>query len=375
MLDEKQHEISSLDSLRGALSLTVVIAHAWATFAVPSGIGGIEILSLAARVAVLCFFVLSGFVISLSISSNIKRHVTFDALDFGLARIFRIIPPLLAIIALTAAIEGMLRMTGMAVAESELSVRHEFASSTRSQIIALLTLCIHGDLAGGNLNGPLWSLAFEIQFYVVAGLFSAMCFARQWVIRGSALVALVLFVYLSIDKLPKLDLQTLSYLSFVVGVIAFHMKTLSKRACAATVMVLVSIGTSLAMAEGHRADIELSSKLILAQLCVSGVAGVLVVSLYRNSNITFFEGMARYSYTMYIGHFPILLATYLLTERYLKTSAAAPYIMVAASTIIVIWVTRIIGLLTERPKQQRSLLKSLLKSSFRGLRLPYRKSE
>lgn len=375
MLDAKHHEITSLDSLRGALSLTVVIAHTWATFAVPSGIGGIDVLSWAARVAVLCFFVLSGFVISLSISSNIKRHTVFDPLEFALARIFRIIPPLLAIIVLTAALEEMLRMAGMTTAESELSVRHEFASSTRSQIIALLTLCIRGDLAGGNLNGPLWSLAFEIQFYVVAGLISAMCFARQWFTRGKALLALIVFVYLSIDKLPKLDLQTLSYLSFVVGVMAFHLKKLSKQACVVTMIVLASVGTSLVIAEGHRVDIELSSKLIFAQLCVSGLAGVLVISLYRNASITFLEGMARYSYTMYIGHFPILLAIYLLTERYLKTSSVTPYIMVAVSTFIVVWVSRTIGLLTERPKQQRELAKSLVTSSLGGMKLPFRKSE
>ena len=111
-MSDRQHiKIASLDALRGVLALIVVSAHAWQTFILPvqNEKWQSDLFGLSARFAVLAFFCLSGYVIALSASTNIKNNGHFKAGDFALSRFFRIYPPLLIVIAATLLMSAVLK--------------------------------------------------------------------------------------------------------------------------------------------------------------------------------------------------------------------------------------------------------------------------
>src|SRR5438132_224703 len=154
--------------------MVVVAAHAWQIFVRPLDNGavtwGTYVFGLGARVAVLAFFCLSGFVITLSIAENTRRHPAFDPLAYLSARAFRIAPPLLVVIALTFVTQVVLIMAGYNFVPARYAARAVFITDPIEQLTALGSLCLSGELTGRWLNGPLWSLTYEIRLYVIAGL-------------------------------------------------------------------------------------------------------------------------------------------------------------------------------------------------------------
>ena len=144
-------KIPGLDSLRGVLSLVVVIAHSWQVFIHPLDRNDsllLYIFSLSARFSVLAFFCLSGFVIALSIDQNRSRHGSFRISDYFLARVFRIVPPLLVVFAITFLMQLILMRVGAEIVGSTTAARQIFVTDVSDQFKALRTLCIKGDLAG-----------------------------------------------------------------------------------------------------------------------------------------------------------------------------------------------------------------------------------
>ena len=87
--------------LRGIAAIIVLIVHAiqlyW--FRLIGSSNEIALISgLFGRHAVLLFFLLSGYLITLSILTNIIRNQRFDWTEYAAARIARIYPPLIGAI-------------------------------------------------------------------------------------------------------------------------------------------------------------------------------------------------------------------------------------------------------------------------------------
>lgn len=88
----------TLDAIRGVAAQAVVIGHTGAIVFAPST--AVTVMGLFASIAVLVFFVLSGYVIAKSVSSEIKRTGDFKWLDFAIRRAGRIMPPYMLTIAI-----------------------------------------------------------------------------------------------------------------------------------------------------------------------------------------------------------------------------------------------------------------------------------
>lgn len=167
-------KIDSLEGTRAVLSMVVFLAHSWLSFIGP--LDGAEVTtfsrvaSTASTLAVTCFFVLSGYVIALSILANRERNDgVFKPLDYFAARCFRILPPLLATMGLCWLLAAGLGLVGSTATDIVGAERQRFVVSPLPQLVALVSVTILGELEGG-INGPLWSLLWEIRFYVFAGL-------------------------------------------------------------------------------------------------------------------------------------------------------------------------------------------------------------
>jgi peptidoglycan/LPS O-acetylase OafA/YrhL len=177
---------SVMDALRGISALAVACVHAFQIFLIPYfGIGSAShtLTSLVATHAVTTFFIVSGFMICISVFKHRNEDGTFRSLDFAEARILRIYPPLIAAILVTIAVYLLISGFGLHGSDScrlggELDVVRERAKLEWSALPSTFFL-LYGAVPNTpppiNMDGPLWTLGYEWWCYVLVFL----C-ARHW---------------------------------------------------------------------------------------------------------------------------------------------------------------------------------------------------
>lgn len=146
----KVSRLAALDGLR-ALAVLLVIGYHAAPEWVPGGYVGVDV-----------FFVLSGFLITALLLSELRRDGRVRLRRFWVRRLRRLAPALVVMVAATSALT--------------LAVGHETAAGLRSQMLGALTwtsnwVQIHEGWSYADEGIPpllnhLWSLAIEEQFYI-----------------------------------------------------------------------------------------------------------------------------------------------------------------------------------------------------------------
>jgi peptidoglycan/LPS O-acetylase OafA/YrhL len=357
-----------LDSLRGILAVIVVSAHAWQIFGVPAGLEGAgwiaTVTGLAARVSVLAFFTLSGYVIAASVAANVAAHGSFRADQFALARAFRISVPLVAVILMTVVLEAMLRALDATTATAPEAARKTFRTDPLGQLRALYTLCVRGELTGAWLNGPLWSLTYEIRLYVVSGLLAVVLCGSGWI--GRAAAGILLYVYLSaIDAFGSaVDLQKVSFAAFLCGAIAYRFRQAPTRYLLGVAMLaLTAAAARLLAVRGSVVEGLDKDPLVLAAQVAAFIAfAIAVVLIGRGPAWRVLQGAGSYSYTLYIGHFPLLLAAYFACENFARgLLGLAVVVFTAIAAFFLTWmILARAGLWLEGPHQQREASEAVL---------------
>lgn len=178
--------LKALDALRGVLAVCVLFGHArwllWAGHAEWFASSPqwweypLAFASAAFRYgyeAVMVFFVLSGFFIHLPIARDISGGGSgvLDIRDFARRRFLRLVPPYALALIITLIVDTLGRSiypalyearTGDPLLDSNVAVMNY---TTESVLPALLLL--PGSLGSHyGTNGPLWSLAFEVLYYL-----------------------------------------------------------------------------------------------------------------------------------------------------------------------------------------------------------------
>jgi peptidoglycan/LPS O-acetylase OafA/YrhL len=304
----------SLDSLRGMLALFVVAAHSWQIFSYPYvGETWANLLfGFPARAAVLWFFCLSGYVIANSIHGNISSNGTFDPKEYAMSRILRIVPPFLGVVALTSLFSVILTYVDGRNVSMMSAARPSFIADPLGQITALLTLTLVGDLTGKLVNGPVWSLVYEIRLYVIAGL---VALVWQWARPRRTVVLGILIAYIVFLGIPGFRLWFLTYLAFGFGVVAYVFRRISRRNLIVSLIVLIPLVSLL----GYRASffsmaaLDSAMPWLFFQCATSMVFALLLIAVSRTS-LRF--QVSNYSYTLYILHFPLFLFIFFLMHRY-----------------------------------------------------------
>jgi peptidoglycan/LPS O-acetylase OafA/YrhL len=163
-----------LDGLRGLSALVVAVSHAAVLPLSAQHPEIVHCLGLAARAAVLIFFVLSGHVIVGSILA-MHRSGGFAPLVYAVNRFARVYPPFLLAVAI-AWLVAMLRSQGAIPAQPALMAEPLATSATAlARDVAFL---FGNGTPAQNVNAPLWSLRIEVICYAVAGL-AAAAFAAK----------------------------------------------------------------------------------------------------------------------------------------------------------------------------------------------------
>ena len=364
-------KVDAYDGLRGVLSLVVVAGHAWQTIVSSQGHSlswAQHLFGLSARMAVLAFFCLSGYLIAMSVAENRRRHAAaFDSGEYVEARIFRIVPPLLLVIALTVAMELALVTMGSSTSSQPAAARQSFATSAAEQIAALATLSIFGSLTGNWLNGPLWSLVYEIQLYVIVGLLGVICFGARQLHRVAALIALAF--YLDAIGMPgqtfPYTLQCLAFSCFGLGVAAFAARHQMRTWMSWSVVAACSVAAgftwfNLAPADGLD-KLDTSRQWLFVQVLVAGACAFSLPLLVGVQWLKRISVTGAFSYTLYIAHFPLLLAIYMLLFNNARWSLTGPvaWMTAAVAGIAVIVACMWIGRWVEQPAAQRRWFRAM----------------
>lgn len=181
-----------IDWLRFGAALGVLICHVrssnwvdWVNLA-PSNKGTLSALFFALTRPsveyVVIFFVLSGFLVGGKLLERVLLG-SFDLRIYAIDRFTRVWVPLIPALALTALIE--------IIAGHRLSYRDLGASLVGTQGVL-------GNCFGGN--APLWSLAYEIWFYVLAGAWGIIMVRHKRQYGAFSLFGISLMVFMILDS-------------------------------------------------------------------------------------------------------------------------------------------------------------------------------
>jgi peptidoglycan/LPS O-acetylase OafA/YrhL len=284
------------DAWRGGSSIVVMLAHTIHIFA-PGPFSGLA--SVVGAASVMAFFVLSGFFIHKSLM-GCMRPSGFNIVAFARARVNRIVLPFLVCLMLTIALYFLAPYVFA-------SGSHAFINPTARPDFSLdglgSTALFVNEFLGSTLsaNGPLWSLSYEVWYYtflaasglVVTGsragwlaapfLVAAAALNHAFAILGVVWVAgCVLSICHSSNRLQRMSALRLPM--FVLAMIlAAHLLVTPTSRYGMTLFEL-AFGTWFAL---HLARVLQSAP--------------------NNLSVRTLAVTARFSYTLYLTHFPVLL--------------------------------------------------------------------
>lgn len=314
---EATKRLEELDSVRGLAALSVVFLHLRidvlnAAGPDPSALHARVMEYLfkpvtAGREAVLLFFVLSGFVLSLpAIESHAQRYPVFLV-----RRIFRIYIPYLATVVL--AVLGSLWLFGNIPIDWHLIGQH---------VIML------GQFDTDRYNMPIWSLVYEMRISLIFPLLCFLVLKMRPMRSLMAAVSLYTCAIAARKLIPALStfdpvFETLHYAVLFVagnylarerGRIAEILSSLSKGAKVAIALLatfLYIYGRTLWLETAHRVTRHtLSSS--ADWVTAAGAAGLMVLSMNSAGlkRVLLWDpihNLGKISYSLYLLHYPICL--------------------------------------------------------------------
>jgi peptidoglycan/LPS O-acetylase OafA/YrhL len=278
LVKTKTRPINNLDILRSFAVLIVVTAHSIAVTNL-RGAGGIE--NRLGRLGVLFFFVHTALVLMMSMQrSQGRRWVT----RFYISRVFRIYP--LSILCVAAVL--FFRVPPI--------LNKLFVSPSIPNFIANLALI--QNLPGfSSVSGPMWSLPFEVQMYLLLPFIFVM--VRRYGSRGAAVISALAVVIAFLDMGLRGPRMAQFFPCFMGGVLAYS--NLNRKAIIPAWLWPASLITILVI--GYASGIS-----PLIQWCICLTLGA-IIPAYKD----FADGcisklahtIARYSYGIYLCHMPL----------------------------------------------------------------------
>jgi peptidoglycan/LPS O-acetylase OafA/YrhL len=305
-----------IDWLRFGAAMLVVVCHArgynwvdWGKLSPADHTRALQLFFLATRPAgewVIVFFALSGFLVGGKvIEQSLKK--TFDPLKYAIDRVTRIWLPLIPALIFTAAIECYLG----------------FGFNWVGMLGNLAALQgVTCEVFGHNV--PLWSLSYEIWFYVLAGC-AALVVAKSgnafWPFMGIAL-SFIVFTQLTVNYLNCWALGAFAYflvsrritgLGFIGLLLAFLGLVISQLQSDSVSIVKGALWFWGWLPSQNTAALVLSLGigLILTDICHRQPHSPLAVKVERLGT-----RLAAFSYTLYLTHYPLLnLWIHFIPER------------------------------------------------------------
>lgn len=338
-----------LDSIRGLSALIVLIAHANQVFIAPISMQFYGISGLFAQAAVMIFFVLSGFLIGKSLTRNINKNGSLNFNEYIIDRFNRIYPPLIFSILLVLVLYFLSHV--FFISKSNLFFFDENLNLARSGFIldfnsTLSSLFLLNGFFGETIssNPPLWSLSYEVWYYIIAGL--VFKFNNKYNIIIFIIITFVLgylnkyFIIYSLVWFSGLILCLVHNNNLKINGLLFIRNLL---------LLSIVICSYIYLTKFHPLPkLEILSPdhaLILFRLFIGFYTTLFLYEILNNRmNFTaFFSNSSKYSYTLYIIHFPIFLFSYGVFEKLLHKNILFSLLLSAVLSLIIVFLSKILA--------------------------------
>jgi len=288
-----------LDALRLSAALLVLIVHAFNRWFLTKAYRS-EWPGEPSHVAVIVFFVLSGYVIGHTTVSKNR-----GAMQYAQARLSRLCSIVLPAIVITICIHGV-----VAIVNPEVLLKYSRGASAVRYILSSFYL---NELwlfsAAPPLNGSLWSLSFEFWYYTIFGL---------WFFRKPGAVSIVILILAIIIAGPKIILMMPIW---VMGYLAYRLpppKISRAMAWWFVGLALLSGGVVAAFLPPlpyviHLKPLYYANQFFTDWVIAIFVAAALWILPNGNSNqpvskrANIFRKIADLTFPLYVLHFPLIV--------------------------------------------------------------------
>ena len=350
-----------LDFIRGGAAILVLIAHCQQIFINPYWFPhkelGVSLPLVLYRhlgsLGVMLFFVLSGFLIYLSIANNISSNNNkFDVRLFFVSRLVRLYPPLLIATVISLVVYLLLWILGLNSSGEfatgrELYLAREELSVNWSDIFGSLFFLntIVDQYRTPLINGPLWSLAHEFWFYVLcaATVLVYMSVRRLWVI-----FLVFTFLFFNVN-----EFFWYGFFVWVAGFVAawmwsfWHLKVV--RLSAYIISVILFLFWCFALNESsssyfynNRHKFLFGLFFAFAMPCF--LNWTMLLGYIRRCRLCLVVGrVSPFAYTLYLIHFPIMLFSFILSNKFVDGGFLLLVAQIVFSMSVVIVLAFVIG--------------------------------
>jgi peptidoglycan/LPS O-acetylase OafA/YrhL len=340
------HRYKQLDSLRGIAALTVFVGHSIGTIVNLDLLNKITPTPLSifynGYAAVMFFFVLSGFVLSLPFM-NFERPLSLTA--FYTKRIFRIYPAFIVAILLSIVLKEFV-YDKYAMSNSVLWFKKYWAwdwNKTNLKEILRTFLLIGPGFKTQLIDPPIWSLMVEMKMSMLLPFFILI------VSRCGAIVNIALFLVISYLAFRYTGLQvSVFYLGVLLAKYQYHLRNTLKTwpAIVLVLMMLISpllYDTGLEFLSFHSKPyyVIFSNYLPAIGSCmiiISVLASKKLSALFEHKTGVF---LGSISYSFYLMHFPVLITVTTLMINRFAYSAQIAVGLAFLLTIVIAWLMMI----------------------------------
>ena len=360
------------DMVRGVAAITVFLAHICQVFWYRHlGVDHflVDILGTFARHAVLVFFLLSGYLITLSILINIKRNNNFNKVEYIASRIARIYPPLIGTVLVIVIIWTIIYIFDLPGKHSyrlatDLYVAREKFFISFTDIVRALSMK-NGLL---DVDGPLWSLYIEFHIYILALLATIAITTKGFALRIFCIILSVLFFidWFSAD-------HSFAFFSIVWFIGCFAAIAIHTGVCNSFIKVykhfctlLFVVVISLLLFSPYSLSISNPNTILNygVQIGISFCYTYLIFfsKLLDQNSSGFLSKTGSFSYSLYIVHFPLLLLTLSVFQNWIGVSLLNTAIISCLIILVVLFFSYMFSRVFEqqvifKPIIQKFLLK------------------
>jgi len=372
------------DVARGLAAIVVLLAHVieiYVTRLTGHDRPFILLSEVLARHAVLVFFLLSGYLITVSILSNIRKNGRFDEVNYLISRITRIYPPLFGAILITLVAWALIHALGLPGAA------HYGLPSDRFIAVDSFTVsawdCIRALLMQDGLlvtNSSLWSLYPEFHIYLLAML-GAMAYCTHgaaryiWLCIGVLLFAT--WCYLWASFLFYALVWALGAVVALANSRTDQIRAATRLSAAAAVVSALVLTVWVVVAQNYDAFV-VNRAPIWRGFVVQGLCSVCYAHLLFSSKVlnrAMPEALATtgsFSYSLYLIHYPLLLMGLSFTQNWMADSVGRTLVVAIAAIPAMLFVSMWFARYFEDQKRFSGVIRSALLGLRTALTRRYR---